>query len=174
MWLHLTTIFISCFVLHNVNGILVNITIDDTDPSILYQPSTSWHASSAVCPVCLNPDTRNALLGTYHDGTNIPANMDADDLLKNNSRKGKGKEKGDGDDDQPGARHEIQGLASSTLQQRTDADDSGPVGSSVTARFQFTGKLSLHDRQELTDCRWSPIRFCSVPLLHPTAWYSSC
>lgn len=51
---------------------LVNITVDDTDPRMFYTPPGSWHSSSVVCSVCLNPDTRDAFQNTYHSGIHVP------------------------------------------------------------------------------------------------------
>ncbi|KAF9468346.1 hypothetical protein BDZ94DRAFT_782002 [Collybia nuda] len=56
----------------------VNVTIDDTDPTILYTPPESWRLSSVTCSTCLNPDTREALQGTFHDGTHLVPPPDDD------------------------------------------------------------------------------------------------
>lgn len=44
-----------------------NITIEDTDPSILYQPEASWHSSLEACSTCLKLGTPPAL--SYHECT---------------------------------------------------------------------------------------------------------
>lgn len=59
---------------------LVNITIDDTSTSIVYTPSSSWHASSVPCSTCLAPPSSIAFKGTWHHGTHIIPTVDADDL----------------------------------------------------------------------------------------------
>lgn len=58
----------------------MNITIDDTSPSIVYSPSSAWHTSSVPCSNCLAPDAQIAFDGTWHDGTHIIPTVDADDL----------------------------------------------------------------------------------------------
>lgn len=64
-----------------VQGILsenVNVTVDDSDSSILYQPSESWFANSDGCANCLHPMASLALNDTYHFGMHNITVEDAD------------------------------------------------------------------------------------------------
>ena len=51
----------------------VNITVDDTDSSIIYEPSTAWFFSgnASGCAVCLTPPSV-AYNNTWHQGLRIP------------------------------------------------------------------------------------------------------
>jgi hypothetical protein len=51
---------------------LVNTTIDDTDPSIIYEPTTAWFFSgnASGCDVCLTPPAA-VYNNTWHQGLNI-------------------------------------------------------------------------------------------------------
>ncbi|KAF8063972.1 hypothetical protein FPV67DRAFT_1503014 [Lyophyllum atratum] len=119
----------------------VNVTVDDTDPSIIYQPPELWHASSTVCSVCLNPDVRNAYLGTYHDGTYVLPAPGTDDTTAAPTTAGEAEEAAETEDDKKGKgkggpnrrerRH-----ARSLPHRRTDPND---PGSEVTVEFRFTG-----------------------------------
>jgi hypothetical protein len=114
---------------------------------IFYAPPESWHSSSVICSVCLNPDTRDAFQSTYHDGTHAPPAPDNDDLVKNGGGKGSqgGNTKGDGDDgDKPQTTTRAQAKRASTVvpesvERRIDPDDPGFVDASVSAYFNFTG-----------------------------------
>ncbi|EJD43581.1 hypothetical protein AURDEDRAFT_114643 [Auricularia subglabra TFB-10046 SS5] len=46
-----------------------NLTIDDSDPQVLYMPVSSWRASSVSCSSCFNPVSDDIRQGTFHDGT---------------------------------------------------------------------------------------------------------
>jgi hypothetical protein len=50
----------------------VNITVDDTDSSIVYEPTTAWFFSgnASGCAVCLTPPV--AYNNTWHQGLHIP------------------------------------------------------------------------------------------------------
>lgn len=53
-----------------VSGKLVNVTIDDINPQIIYQPSDHW--AQQPCPGCGVVNAVNATLalgGTWHDAT---------------------------------------------------------------------------------------------------------
>lgn len=52
----------------------VNITVDDTDSSIIYEPTTAWFSSgnATSCTVCLTPPSSVAHNNTWHQGLNIP------------------------------------------------------------------------------------------------------
>ena len=51
----------------------VNITVDDTDSSIIYEPNTAWFFSgnASGCTVCLTPPSV-AHNNTWHQGLYIP------------------------------------------------------------------------------------------------------
>lgn len=69
---------------------LVNITIDDTSTLIAYSANNTWRPSTVNCSSCLDPDTRLAYAGTWHDGTHIIPTQDADDLDTEDADKGQG------------------------------------------------------------------------------------
>jgi len=52
----------------------VNITIDDTDSSITYEPTTAWFSSgnASGCAVCLTPPSVALQNNTWHQGLHIP------------------------------------------------------------------------------------------------------
>ncbi|KAJ7687136.1 hypothetical protein B0H17DRAFT_1332535 [Mycena rosella] len=56
----------------------LNVTVDDSDPSIVYAPPTAWNSSAVVCTSCDNPPVLLALQKTYHKGVHM-APPDADD-----------------------------------------------------------------------------------------------
>ncbi|KAI0050755.1 hypothetical protein FA95DRAFT_1581004 [Auriscalpium vulgare] len=78
----------------------VNITVDDTDPSVLYQPATSWFASgnSSGCSFCLTPSSASiAFKNTWHHGLHVVPTADTDDDVDSDgdgSKKGSGKRDG--------------------------------------------------------------------------------
>ena len=49
-----------------------NITVLDTDPSIVYSPAESWSSSSNLCSTCLNPG--NSV--SFHEGINSALSPD--------------------------------------------------------------------------------------------------
>src|SRR5713101_5915862 len=51
----------------------VNITVDDTDSSIIYEPTAAWFFSgnASGCAVCLTPPSV-AYNNTWHQGLHIP------------------------------------------------------------------------------------------------------
>lgn len=68
--------FFLCFMLlllgRSALCILVNVTVDDSDPSVLYSPVGAWTARSATenCTECTaQPDPSEMYNGTWHDGT---------------------------------------------------------------------------------------------------------
>ncbi|KAF7373151.1 Valine-trna ligase [Mycena sanguinolenta] len=65
-------------VLWSTEGSQVNVTVDDSDPSIVYAPPNSWNSSNVVCSGCNNPPVMLALQQTYHKGVHV-AVLDADD-----------------------------------------------------------------------------------------------
>lgn len=142
---------------------LVNVTIDDTDPTIFYTPPGSWHSSSVVCPVCLNPDTRDAFQNTYHDGTHVlsppspplppsPPSPSSPPVNDHSGAGGGGGDSGGGVNDDDG-----DGKSKTTAKQqegpkptmgpgalrRRSASDDPSAGVLVSAYFNFTGQAFL-------------------------------
>jgi len=58
--LTILTVLLSCW----SSVFAANVTVDDTDPSIVYSPVASWHPSSSLCQTCLNPGTNVS----FHEG----------------------------------------------------------------------------------------------------------
>ncbi|KII90227.1 hypothetical protein PLICRDRAFT_40423 [Plicaturopsis crispa FD-325 SS-3] len=138
----------------------VNVTVDDTDPSIQYQPSTSWHASGASCSTCLQPDSGIMYNHTWHDGTHIIPTSDDDDFTTSSSMtrtstaatpSSSGKKDSDGDNgDSDGdsdkgkrsrlgfRRRDIDGSNPFTVS-KLDSDDPGFKDTPVTMKMNFTG-----------------------------------
>ncbi|KAJ3859990.1 hypothetical protein EV359DRAFT_85796 [Lentinula novae-zelandiae] len=55
---------------------MVNVTVDDSDSSVIYYPSGAWNARSASvpCSSCTaNPDVNQTFDNTFHDGTFNPS-----------------------------------------------------------------------------------------------------
>ncbi|KAK0470408.1 uncharacterized protein EV420DRAFT_1500511 [Desarmillaria tabescens] len=53
-----------------VQGRLVNATIDDQNPMLLYSPEDGWRNSNVPCPSCTaRPDPSMAINGSWHDST---------------------------------------------------------------------------------------------------------
>lgn len=59
---------------------IVNVTVDDTSPEIVYTPANSWHTSTIPCSSCLSPSRSLAFQGSWHDGTHIIPTVDDDDI----------------------------------------------------------------------------------------------
>lgn len=62
-----------------VDAKLENVTIDDTDSSIVYLPADAWHSNSSNCTSCLNPSAASAYQNSFHDGTRPSPGLDPDD-----------------------------------------------------------------------------------------------
>ncbi|KAJ7255114.1 hypothetical protein B0H12DRAFT_1114224 [Mycena haematopus] len=73
----LTLWFLVAFL--SARGSQVNVTVDDSDPSIVYAPPNSWNSSITVCSGCNNPPVVLALQQTYHKGVHAVPLQDADD-----------------------------------------------------------------------------------------------
>ncbi|KAF8963288.1 hypothetical protein BDZ97DRAFT_1919948 [Flammula alnicola] len=69
------TILLSCSLQAHFSVLAANVTVPDTDPSIVYQPPESWHASSDSCSTCLNPGAS----ASYHEAIHPPLTNDTDD-----------------------------------------------------------------------------------------------
>ncbi|KAJ7500783.1 hypothetical protein B0H11DRAFT_2189203 [Mycena galericulata] len=148
--------FTILLLLWSAHGVQVNGTIDDSDPSIVYLPSTSWNSSQVVCSPCDYPPVLLALQQTFHRGAHI-LDPDADDSPKSSAspssataapssqpsggaagedtdNDSESKEHGnDSDDPNKRSLHRRARLA------RLDADDPGFVDTPVFAQFNFTG-----------------------------------
>lgn len=134
-WLRYALLF-SCHVV--VHSDIVNITVDDTDPSIMYIPQTAWRDSSTACPSssCLVVDTNGAHNKTYHTGTHVLT--DQDDLPSPSSTAGAPAGTAPPDVEQ-GDKQKGKGSSGSRLSKRLDPDDPGFVDTPVTAQFKFNG-----------------------------------
>ncbi|KAJ4490479.1 hypothetical protein J3R30DRAFT_90610 [Lentinula aciculospora] len=122
----------------DVIGASTNVTVDDSDPSILYQPQEFWFTNSEDCTACLYPAATLAFNNSYHFGNyNITPTDDFDITTTSNSEKeddhmhSGGNARKDPDDDlkSHGMRQEMW---------RRDSDDKS-VDTSVTAQFKFIG-----------------------------------
>ncbi|TFY50798.1 hypothetical protein EVG20_g11323, partial [Dentipellis fragilis] len=155
----------SVFGTSSVQAGQVNITVDDTDPSILYQPAAQWYSNqnSSSCSFCLTPsDPYIAFRGSWHLGLHVIPTTDADDDIrssdkdsdstkgeKNSGKKGRRRErrgKGDSDKDSPnGSDHDDDDdddddtNKNPFVAQKFDSDDPQFVDTPVFAQFTFTG-----------------------------------
>ncbi|KAI9461945.1 hypothetical protein BJY52DRAFT_1185291 [Lactarius psammicola] len=129
----------------------VNITVDDTDPSIVYQPDTAWffNGNSSRCTFCLTPPSPTiASNSTWHHGLHVIPTQDMDDLSKSSVD-------GDSDGDAPAMRPRrsegdlvvgrrtydpTNGATTSPfVANKLDADDASFVDFPVSVQFNFTG-----------------------------------
>ncbi|KAA1466903.1 hypothetical protein DENSPDRAFT_876904 [Dentipellis sp. KUC8613] len=152
----------SLFGASSVQAGQVNITVDDTDPSILYQPAAQWYSNenSSSCSFCLTPsDPYIAFRGSWHHGLHVIPTTDADDDIrssdkdsdstkgeKNSGKKGRRRErrdKGDSDKDSShGSDHDDDDDDTNKnpfVAQKFDSDDPQFVDTPVFAQFNFTG-----------------------------------
>lgn len=60
------TVILYCWLPAHHNVFAANVTVLDTDPSIVYSPVESWSPSSDPCSTCINPDDSMS----YHEGIN--------------------------------------------------------------------------------------------------------
>ena len=63
----------------------MNITVDDNDPSIVYQPDTAWffNGNSSPCTFCLTPPSPTiAYNGTWHHGLHVILTQGMGDLTR--------------------------------------------------------------------------------------------
>ncbi|THH15878.1 hypothetical protein EW146_g4672 [Bondarzewia mesenterica] len=143
----------------------VNITVDDSDSSILYQPTSQWVASvnTSSCKFCLVPSNASiAFRSTWHHGLHIIPTSDADDAVTataNGDGKGNGTGQSSGSGSGKGGqrrRHRRAeayndsggggGATSSQLDESNpfvttnfDSDDAAFVDNPVFFQFNFTG-----------------------------------
>lgn len=75
----------------------VNITVDDTDSSIIYEPTTAWFFSgnASGCAVCLTPPSV-AYNSTWHQGLYIPPTSSVNNTDNASRRKRSGGGSADG------------------------------------------------------------------------------
>lgn len=116
----------------------VNITVDDTDPSIIYEPTTAWFFSgnASGCAVCLTPPSV-AHNNTWHQGLHIaptPSVNNADSAI----RRKRGDDASAGDTSK--RRNDLRD------EKRAVPDSSPDVP--VSAQLNFTGpsRFSTNDR----------------------------
>ena len=134
----------------------VNITVDDTDSSIVYQPDTAWffNGNSSRCTFCLTPPSPTiASNSTWHHGLHVIPTRDADDNLVNGSE----------DPDAPAMRlrrskgdlvvgrrtyDPTNGATTSPfVTDKLDSDDASFIDSPVSVQFNFTGESRFPKRR---------------------------
>ncbi|THU85417.1 hypothetical protein K435DRAFT_389655 [Dendrothele bispora CBS 962.96] len=76
-FVRLVVFWVLCLSKFGVNA-LVNVTVDDSDSSILYNPSEFWFSNAQSCLFCLHPDVSLAYKQTYHYGSHVNS-VDDDD-----------------------------------------------------------------------------------------------
>jgi len=108
----------------------VNITVDDTDSLIIYEPTTAWFFSgnASGCAVCLTPPSVAAYNNTWHQGLHIPPTPSANNTGSASRRKRSEDASADGT---PERRNDLSG------ERRAALDPSRDV--SVSVQFNFTG-----------------------------------
>lgn len=116
----------------------VNVTIDDVDPSIIYSPASSWHASTVPCSDCLQPPTSSAFNQTWHDGMHIIPTADEDDEPKS-----PGAPDTDGDDPNAGpnfaSTFSFTTATSTASPTDSDGDAPGTTATGTTSSGDFDG-----------------------------------
>ncbi|KAF8645619.1 hypothetical protein AX16_007701 [Volvariella volvacea WC 439] len=53
------------------------ITVDDSDPSIIYQPASAWHNAFDTCSSCFSPDRNLAYNQSFHQAVNVFNGVDS-------------------------------------------------------------------------------------------------
>ncbi|KAI0270583.1 hypothetical protein BC834DRAFT_521251 [Gloeopeniophorella convolvens] len=132
----------------------VNITVDDNDPSIIYQPAAWWFFSgnSSGCAFCLTPPSPTiAYKSTWHHGLHVIPTTDTDDTSEDDedsdshgSDKDSGKQKGGGGSGKRDADDSVYdpnngATASPFTTAKLDSDDAGFVDHPVSVQLNFTG-----------------------------------
>lgn len=123
-------------------GKQVDITVDDTDPSIIYLPASSWQASS-------NSLGTAVFNNSFHNGTHPTPTADPDDfpaIPSPTPSTGNGGGNDDDDGDSNKGKGKDENSSGHTRRfwrrdsaKRLDADDPGFVDTPVTAQFTFNG-----------------------------------
>ncbi|KAF8884470.1 hypothetical protein BD779DRAFT_777129 [Infundibulicybe gibba] len=138
-WFSFTTVLFSWWSINQmVLGAPENVTVDDSDSSIVYQPTASWHPSTTPCSTCLNPDAGSAFHNTYHNGVHVAVPVDTDDIVKPPDD-----DTDDNDDDDNKSKGKKtttrRALSRVFVNPRLDGDDAGFKDTPVTVKFNFTG-----------------------------------
>jgi hypothetical protein len=138
----------------------VNITVDDMDPSIVYQPAAAWfhNTNTSGCAVCLTPSSPTmAYKSTWHHGLHVVPTLGADDPGNNGRRKRSnglstmslhdmesdlgGERRDNAYDPTNGAK------ASPFVTDALDSDDPGFVDLPVSVHFNFTGPSRVSSKR---------------------------
>lgn len=127
----------------------VNNTVDDTDPSIVYQPDTAWffNGNSSRCTSCLTPLSPTvAYKSTWHHGLHVIPTQDADDLVVGGEDAGAPLRRSQGDqavgrrDTYDSTYDPTNGATTSPfVADKLDGDDVSFIDSPVSVQFKFTG-----------------------------------
>ena len=137
----------------------VNVTVDDTDPSIIYEPTTAWFFSgnASGCAVCLTPPSPVAYNNTWHQGLHIPPTPGANNADSASKRRSDGASAVDTSK----RRNDV------ISEKRAVPDPSGDVP--VSVQLNFTGpSCFLHQPSSLTSFLGSAIYlFGILPLGNP-------
>ena len=105
----------------------VNITVDDTNSSIIYEPTTAWFFSgnASDCAVCLTPPPSVAYNNTWHQGFNIPQILSGNNTDSASRRKRSDDASADG--------------TSKRRNNRSGERRDAPDASRVSVQLNFTG-----------------------------------
>jgi hypothetical protein len=137
----------------------VNITVDDTDSYIIYEPTTAWFFSgnASGCAVCL-PVTPPSVAynNTWHQGLHIPPTPSV-----NNTDSASGRKRSDGASAANG-RNDLSG------ERRAAPDPSRDVPVSIQLNFTGLSVSFPHQRSSLTSFLGSAFYlYCILPLGKP-------
>ncbi|KAH9031891.1 hypothetical protein EDB85DRAFT_2145827 [Lactarius pseudohatsudake] len=128
----------------------VNITVDDTDASIVYQPDTAWffNKNSSQCTFCLTPPSPTiAYNNTWHHGLHVIPTRDEDDddddfavdHVAPAMRLRRGLVIGRRNNDNSAYDPTNGATTSPFVTDKLDGDDASFVDFPVSAQFNFTG-----------------------------------
>ena len=123
---------------YSVEAGKVNITVDDTDSSIIYEPRTAWFFSgnASGCAVCLTPPSV-AYNNTWHQGLHIPRTPSV-----NSTDSASGRQRSDGAS-ADGTSKRRDGLSG---ERRAAPDSSRDVPVSVQLNFTGRSRFLTNDR----------------------------
>lgn len=140
----------------------MNITVDDTDPSIVYQRNTAWffNGNSSRCTFCLTPPSPTiAYNSTWHHGLHVIPTQDLDDPANSTvdgdppvmrRRRSEGEPKVVGRRDTSGYNNTYDPTNGATtspfLTSKFDSDDANFQDFPVSVQLNFTGKSRFHKR----------------------------
>jgi hypothetical protein len=116
----------------------VNVTVDDADPSVVYEPPTAWFFSgnASGCAVCLTPPPSVAHNNTWHQGLYIPPTPSVNNTDSASKRRSDGASAVD-------TSKRRNDLSSET---RAVPDPSGNVPVSVQLNFTGLSRFFTNDR----------------------------